>query len=150
MTMTSGMWFSTASIITACCRSGRAHLHAPRAADARVRDVAVAGDLVGGVHDDDPLVEVVRQHARRLAQHRRLADARPAHDEHRLARTRRGRSIDLDGAEDRAPDAAGEADDLAAPVADGRDAVQRALDAGAVVLAERADVVDDVLDVLGR
>ena len=38
-------------------------------------------------------------------------------------------------------------DDLAAPVADGGDAVEGPLDAGAVVLAERADVVDDVLDV---
>ena len=55
---------------------------------------------------------------------------------------------DLDRAEDGAADAAGQADDLAAAVADGRDAVQRALDAGAVVVAERADVIDDVLDVL--
>ena len=39
-------------------------------------------------------------------------------------------------------------DDLAAPIADGADAVERALDAGAVVIAERADVIDDVLDVL--
>ena len=54
---------------------------------------------------------------------------------------------DLDGAEDGPPDAAGEAHDLAVAVADGADAVQRALDAGAVVLAEGAHVVDDVLDV---
>ncbi len=46
------------------------------------------------------------------------------------------------------PDAAGEAHDLAAAVADGTDAVEGSLDAGAVVLAERADVVDDVLDVV--
>ena len=55
---------------------------------------------------------------------------------------------DLDGAEDGPPDAAGEAHDLAAAVADGADAVERALDAGAVVVTERADVVDHVLDVL--
>ena len=54
---------------------------------------------------------------------------------------------DLDGPEDRPADAAGEADDLAAPVADGADAMERALDAGAVVVAEGADVVDDVLQV---
>ena len=55
ITMTSGMWFSTASIITSCCCSGVGHLHAPRAADARVRHVAVAGDLVGGVDDHHAL-----------------------------------------------------------------------------------------------
>ena len=54
---------------------------------------------------------------------------------------------DVDRAEDGAADAAGEADDLARAVADGRDAVQRALDPGAVVVAERADALDDVLDV---
>ncbi len=147
MTMTSGMWFSTASIITACWRSGRAHLHAPGAADARVRDVAVAGDLVGGVDDDDALVELVGEHAGGLAQHRRLADARAAHDEDGLARFDEVVD-DLDGAEDGPPDAAGEAHDLAVAVADGADAVQRALDAGAVVLAEGAHVVDHVLDVV--
>ena len=126
---------------------GRAHLHAPRAADARVRDVAVAGDLVGRVDDDDALVELVGQHARGLAQHRRLADARPAHDQDALARLDQVLD-DLDRAEHGAADAAGQADDLAAAIADGADAVQRALDAGAVVVAERADVVDDVLDVL--
>ena len=125
----------------------RAHLHPPRAADARMRDVAVAGDLVGGVDDHDALVQVVGQDARRLAQHGRLADARPAHDQHRLARLDEVLD-DLDRAEDGAADAAGQADDLAVAVADGGDAVERPLDAGAVVVAERADVVDDVLDVL--
>ena len=62
----------------------RAHLHPARAADARMGDVAVARDLVGGVDDHDPLVHDLRQDTRRLAQHGRLADARPAHDEHRL------------------------------------------------------------------
>ena len=56
-------------------------------------------------------------------------------------------SIAGDRAEDGAADAAGEADDPAAAVADARDAVQRALDAGAVVFAELADARDDVLDV---
>ena len=54
----------------------RAHLHPAGLADGRVRDVAVAGDLVGGVDDDDALAQVVGQDAGGLAQHRRLADAR--------------------------------------------------------------------------
>jgi hypothetical protein len=79
-------------------------------------------------------------------QHRGLADARAAHDEDRLPALDEVLD-DLDRAEDGPADAAGEADGLAAPVADGADSVERALDAGAVVLAERADVVHDVLDV---
>ena len=55
---------------------GRAHLHPAGLADRGVRDVAVAGDLVRGVDDDDALAEVVGQDAGRLAEHRRLADAR--------------------------------------------------------------------------
>ena len=38
-------------------------------------------------------------------------------------------------------------DDLAVPVADRADAVERPLDAGPVVVAERPDVLDDVADV---
>ena len=66
--------------------AGRAHLHAAGAADGRMGDVAVAGDLVGGVDDHDPLVHVVGEDAGDLAQHRRLADAGPAQQEDALAR----------------------------------------------------------------
>ena len=76
MTMTWGMWFSTASIITSCWSDGVRDLHPAGLADGRVRDVAVAGDLVAGVDDHDALAHVVGQDARGLAQHRRLADAR--------------------------------------------------------------------------
>ena len=44
-----------------------------------------------GVDDDHPLAEVVGQHARRLAQHRRLADAGAAEQQDAAARTRRCR-----------------------------------------------------------
>jgi hypothetical protein len=56
MMITSGMWFSTASIITSCWSIRAGHLHPPRAADGRVGDVAVAADLVGGVDDHHPLL----------------------------------------------------------------------------------------------
>ena len=99
-----------------------------------------------GVDHDDPLAEVVGEDAGDLAQHRRLADARPAEDEERLPGLD-DVADDVDGAEHRAADAAGEADDLAGAVADRADAVERPLDAGAVVVAEDADVVDDVRDI---
>ena len=125
---------------------GRADLHPARLADGRMRDVAVAGDLVAGVDDHDPLAHVVGQDAGRLAQHRRLADARPAHDQDRLPGLDEVVD-DLDRAVDGPPDPAGQPDDLAVAVADGADAVERPLDAGAVVVAERPDVLDDEGDV---
>ena len=124
----------------------RADLHPARLADGRVRDVAVAGDLVGGVDDDDALAHVVGQDARGLAQHRGLADPRPAHDQDRLPALDEVVD-DLDRAVDGPPDPAGQPDDLAVAVADRADAVERPLDAGAVVVAERPDVLDDEGDV---
>ena len=54
------------------------HLHAPRAADAGVRDVAVAAYLVGGVHNHHPPLALVRQQAADLTDRSGLAHARPA------------------------------------------------------------------------
>ena len=54
---------------------------------------------------------------------------------------------DVDGAVDRAPHAAGQAHDNVAPVANGRDAMQRALHAGAVVGVEVAGHRVDGVDV---
>ena len=50
-------------------------LHAARAADARVRDVAVAADLVGRVDNHDAALVRLAEQARHLADHRRLAHA---------------------------------------------------------------------------
>ena len=114
------------------------HLHAPRAADRRVRHVAVAADLVRRVDDHDAPPELLGQHARDLADRRRLADAGAAQKEHRRAG---GEDVahHLDVARHGAPDAARQADDGAAAVAQRADAVERAGDAGAVVAAEGAD-----------
>src|SRR6266571_509559 len=38
---------------------GRRHLHTPRPADTGVWDVAITGDLVRGVHDNEPFAQVV-------------------------------------------------------------------------------------------
>ncbi len=124
----------------------RADLHPARLADGRVGDVAVAGDLVRRVHDHDALAQVVGQDAGGLAQHRRLADARAAHDEDRLPGLHEV-ADDLDRAVDGPPDPAGQPDDLAGPVPDRADPVERPLDAGPVVVAERADLVDHQRDV---
>ena len=53
---------------------------------------------------------------------------------------------DVDGAIHGATDAQRQPDDRAQPVADGRDAVQRALEPGAVVGVERTDALVHVVD----
>ena len=124
----------------------RADLHPAGLADGRMGDVTVARDLVAGIDHDDPLAHVVGQDPGGLAQHRRLADARAAHDQDRLPAL--DEVVDnLDRAVDGPPDPAGQPDDLAVPVADGADPMQRPLDPGAIVVAERADVLDDIGDV---
>ena len=62
------------------------HLHAPGAADGRMGDVAVAGDLVAGVDHHHPPLQVVGQHPGDLPQGGGLAHPRTAHQQQRLAR----------------------------------------------------------------
>src|SRR6185295_5939328 len=112
----------------------------------RVGDVAVARDLVRGVDDDDALAEIVGEDPGGLAEHRRLADAGPAHDQDRLPGLDEVVD-DLDRPVDRATDPERQPDDLAAAVPDRADPVECPLDAGPVVVAEAADVLDDVGDV---
>ncbi len=120
-------------------------LHPARTSDARVRDVAVAGDLVRRVDDDHALAALIAEHARALAQHRRLADARRAEQQDRLAADDHVLD-DVDGSGDRAADPAGQSDDRALAVADRADAVQRAFDPRAVVVTKETDVLGHVVD----
>jgi len=122
--------------------------HAPRVSDAGVRHVAVAGDFVRSVDDHDAFA-IFAQHARALAQHRRLADARTAEQTDRFAAADHVED-DVDRAVDRAPDAARQADDRTGAIADRADAVQRLLDPGPVVAAERREVRDDRVEIVVR
>src|SRR5690606_27871627 len=126
---------------------GVGHLHAPGMADGRVGHVPVPRDLVGRVHDDDALVEFIREHPGGFPQHGRLADSGPAKEQDAFAAFDHVPD-DVDGAKHGAPDAAGEADDGALAVADRGDAVQGALDAGPVVVAKLTDPAHHVVDVL--
>src|SRR5262249_2749319 len=93
--------------------------------------------------------QLVREQARAFAQHRRLPDARSPQEQDALAADD-DVADDLAGAGDRAAHAHGQAGDAARAVAYRGDAVQRALDSGAVVLAELTDVVGHVLEVRSR
>src|SRR5579862_6356347 len=109
--------------------------------------VAISADLVGRVDDHDALAQVIGQHAGRLAQQRGFADARPTHHQD-AAPGFDDVANDGDRAEYGTTDPAGYADDPTLSIANRGDAVQGALDAGAIVVAEDADALHDVVDVL--
>ena len=110
-----------------------------------MRDVAVAGNFVRRVDDHDALA-LFRQHARALAEHRGLADAGTPEQAHRLAAAQDVEQ-DVDRAVNRASDAARQTDDLAGAIANRADAVERLLDAGAIVGAEGRDARANVRDI---
>ena len=95
------------------------------------------------------LVSSVESNARAFAQQRRLAHARRPSSS-RLFAGFNDVAQDVDRAEDGAADAAGQANDAVPPVADRGDAVQRAFDAGAIVLRKGADTMDHVIEVFSR
>src|SRR6267143_4332054 len=118
-------------------KHGRPHLHPSGSPDAWMRDVAVTANLIGRVDDHDTFAELVREQSRTLAKHRRLADSRPAEQEDALAADD-DVADDLAGAGNRAAHAHREPRDSTRTIADRGHAMQRALDAGAVVIAELA------------
>jgi hypothetical protein len=125
---------------------GRGHLHAARAADRGMRDIAVAADLIRGVNDNDTLVRVIGEDASDFTQHSGLANAWPAEEQRALA----AHNEILDHADrsvDSTPDPACEPDNLSAPVPDAGDAMERAFDSRAVIEPEFADVFDHELEV---
>ena len=115
--------------------AGVRDLHAARRADRRVRDVPIASDLVRGVDDDDPLLQVVAQDARHLADDGGLADAGAPEEQDALVGLE-DVADHIDVARDGTSDSAREADDLALAAPHRADAVQGSLDSSAVVAAE--------------
>src|SRR5207248_113158 len=124
----------------------RWHLHAPRAANRGMRNIAVATDLIRRIDDHDALAQIIGKYARRFAQQSGLANARPPHHEDAAAGFD-DVADDGDGAEDGATDATRDADDPPFAIPNCRDTVQRALDASPVVVAKGADSLDDIVDV---
>jgi hypothetical protein len=125
----------------------RWYLHPARAPNARMRDVTVPGDLIRGIDDHYALVKFVGQNARHFAKHGRLANAGAAQKQHALA----GLDYvadDGDGPIHGTADAAGQAYHTAFAVPDGRDSVQGALDARAVVFAKVPNAADDEINII--
>ena len=109
-------------------------------------DVTVAADLVGGVNDDHSLAELIGKQARAFAKHRCLSDARSAEQQDALAADDYV-ADDLARSGHGATHAHRETGDAPRPVAYRRDAMQRALDTGPVIVPELTNVVRDVLQV---
>ncbi len=104
-----------------------------------MRYVAVACYLIRCVHNNDSLVEVFGHEPRHFAKERSLADARPSEEEDAFSGAHEVFN-ELHCAEHCPPYAAGEAYGVAGAVPHDGYAVQRALYAGAVVVAEHADL----------
>jgi len=123
------------------------HLHAPGMPDGRVRHVAIARDLIVGVHNDHAAIGLVGKDAGHLAKLGGLADARLAEKQDIAARVD-DVADDVHCPEDRAAHPASEADHLAEAIAHRGDAMERSLDACTVVTVELAHALHHVGDVL--
>jgi len=112
-----------------------------------VRHVAVAANFVGGINNDHPLF--LCQGAGGFAQHGGFANARLPQNEQRFARFNQVVQ-NVDGAVHGASHPAGEAHNVPAPVSDGRNAVQGALEPGAVVGVKFANVFHHKIQFFAR
>jgi hypothetical protein len=115
-------------------------------ADARVWYVAVSSYFIRRINYDDPLSKIVGEDAGDLAQHGGLAYSRASQKQDALS------GFDqvlyhFYGPENGAAHAAGQSNDASPPIPYCGNAVQRALDAGPVVLSEIADARGHVFDV---
>src|SRR5439155_22554545 len=91
----------------------------------------------------------IREKARTPTQHRGLPDPRPAQQQDALTADD-DVADDLAGAGDGPADTHRQANDSARPVANRGDAMERAFDAGPIVVAELTDIVGNVIEVGGR
>ena len=126
--------------------AGMRHLHAPGPADGRVGDVAISGDLVRCIDDDDPPTSLIREQASGLPQERRLSYSGPAYQKC-TAPGLDDITKNLHRPVHRSADATGEADDVGVPISDRRDAVQGPFDPRAVVGREITHPSEDAGEV---
>ena len=127
--------------------SGSCDLHATGVTDGRVRHIAIAGDFVGSVDNYHPFLGLVGQYPGHLTQHGSLTYSRPPQQEDILAGQREVLNH-FDGTVYRPSHPAGYAYNLPFAVANGRDAVQSALDTGPVIAAKISHPVNQLVQFL--
>src|SRR5579863_7899497 len=122
------------------------HLHATRSPDPWMGNIAVARDFVRGVHHDYSLVGLVREHASYFTQQGGFTHAWATKNQDRLTLLD-DIAYQRDTAKHRSTNAAGEANHFPFTIAQRADAMERALDASAVVVAKFTDTLDHVFEV---
>jgi hypothetical protein len=128
---------------------GSWNLHPPARADAWMRNIAITADFVGSIDNNHTLDHFSGQDASGFAEKRGLSDSRTTQQQQALSGFD-NISQDIHGAEHSAAHSTGQPNDDLAPVANRRDSMQRALDAGTIVECEGADTMSHILDVLSR
>jgi hypothetical protein len=121
-------------------------LHPPGASDRGVGHIAITGDLIRRVYYHHPFADLVRKHARNLAQHRRLANARPTQQKHALAGP--NQVVDYPNAPKYCSShTTGNTHRTPATISNDRNSVKRSFNSGPIVVAELADALNDPLQV---
>jgi hypothetical protein len=123
------------------------NLHSPGTADRRMRDVAITGNLIAGVDNHDALLKIVRQDASDFSQHRRLSDSRSTKQQDALSGLYEI-ADDPNCPVDSAPNTAGQSNNVAAPIADSRDAMKRPLNTCTIIISEAANSIGDKREVV--
>jgi hypothetical protein len=124
-------------------------LHAAAGPDTRVWDVAIAGNFVRSVDDDDPLVEFNGKNARTFAEKRCLANSRPAQQQQTLSRINHV-TQHVDGAVYGAAHPARQSDNLISPIAKRGNTMQSTFDTRTVIFGKRPHTMRDVIEILAR
>lgn len=122
-------------------------LHPAGVTDGGVGDVAITGNLVGGIDNNNTLLKIVGENTCYLTKHGRLTHSWTPQKQNALPCPDQVFN-NPDCAEDSPSHTAGEPDNLPFAVADSRNAVKGAGDTRPVIPAEAPHVGGDVLNVL--
>src|SRR5690242_1422030 len=125
---------------------GTGDLHAAGVADSGMRNIAISGDFVAGINDNNPFVQIVSQYPGGLAQQGGFTNTGFTNQQDTLAAFHQILNY-TDSAIDRPADPAGQANRFPGSVTDDRDTVQSAFDPGPVIASKSANILNDMLDV---
>src|SRR6266581_8316424 len=122
------------------------HLHAARSANTGVRNISISSNFVGGIHNDYTFIGFVRQNTCYFTQQCGFAHTWATKNQDRL--TLFDNIADQrNTAEYRSTNAAGQANYFPFAIAQRADAMERTLDASAVVVTKFTNTLDHVFEV---
>src|SRR5258706_1689668 len=124
-----------------------AYLHTTRLANSRVRNITITPNFIRCIYNDNAFIFC--KDARGLTQERRFAHARSSKNQRGLARLDDILN-DIYGAVDSTPDAQRQTNHSAAPIANGRDTMQCALNTRTVIGIKITDTFQNVVELSTR